>query len=140
MEDVDIGFRLQSAGYRAFLSDKSIVYHVEGATSERFSDFKEYLSLRNNLYLIIKNFPIILLALLSPFIILYQIRTLIVFIRQKKLNLFTKAYVDFLKNIVNIIKKRRLIQKNRRVTVSYILRMMSKEVPFKLVKKFRKKL
>lgn len=58
MEEIDLCWRLQRAGYRiAVLSDVKL-YHVGGGTLQYQSQTKTYLNFRNNLFLLFLNLPL----------------------------------------------------------------------------------
>ena len=60
LEDIDIGYRAKIYGYRNMYCSRAVVYHMGSATSGTgYSDFKVKLSSRNNIYLIVKNMPLI---------------------------------------------------------------------------------
>ncbi|MDR2511547.1 MAG: glycosyltransferase family 2 protein [Bacteroidales bacterium] len=56
-EEIDLCWRLQSAGYQNFYCPTSVVYHVGGGTLPKASPFKNFLNFRNNLFLLYKNLP-----------------------------------------------------------------------------------
>ncbi|MCR4762200.1 MAG: glycosyltransferase family 2 protein [Lachnospiraceae bacterium] len=68
LEDVDLGIRARLAGYRNLYEPTAVVLHSGSASSggKRHSDFKVRLAAGNNLYLLYKNFPPVVLAILSP--------------------------------------------------------------------------
>lgn len=55
MEEIDLCWRAQSAGYRVVCEPKSRVYHVGGASLNSESPFKLYLNFRNSLFMLHKN-------------------------------------------------------------------------------------
>lgn len=55
MEEIDLCWRLKSAGYKIMYQPKSIVYHLGGGTLTYDSPKKVYLNLRNNYWMIRKN-------------------------------------------------------------------------------------
>jgi len=57
MEEIDLCWRLQLAGYKIMAIPKSIVYHVGGGTLPKDSSRKTYLNFRNNFALLFKNLP-----------------------------------------------------------------------------------
>ncbi len=57
MEEVDLCWRLQNAGWRIAYCGQSHVYHVGGGTLSAQSSMKTYLNFRNNLALLFKNLP-----------------------------------------------------------------------------------
>lgn len=56
-EDVDLGFRLQNAGWKCAFIPKSIVHHATGMTSSRMKGFTTYQTLKNQPLLLWKNLP-----------------------------------------------------------------------------------
>lgn len=57
MEEIDLCWRLQRAGYRIRVQPASEVYHIGGGTLRRGSVRKTYLTFRNNLLMLYKNLP-----------------------------------------------------------------------------------
>lgn len=57
MEEIDLCWRFQFAGYRLCYTPESVVYHVGGGALAYDSPFKTYLNFRNNLFLLYKNLP-----------------------------------------------------------------------------------
>ena len=57
MEEIDLCWRLRTAGYRLCIIPESIVYHVGGGVLPYNSPYKTYLNFRNNLFLLYKNLP-----------------------------------------------------------------------------------
>lgn len=78
LEDIDIGYRANIAGYRNVFAPEAKVMHAGSAVSgSRHNAFKVDLSARNSIYLIFKNMPLLQVILNLPFLILgYLIKTL----------------------------------------------------------------
>ena len=57
MEEIDLCWRFQKAGYRVCFLPDSVIYHVGGGTLPYNSPFKTYLNFRNSLFLLYKNLP-----------------------------------------------------------------------------------
>lgn len=57
MEEIDLCWRLRSAGYKLYVNPGASVYHVGGGSLPYGSPFKTYLNFRNSLYLLYKNLP-----------------------------------------------------------------------------------
>lgn len=71
LEDIDIGYRARTYGYRNMYEPKARVLHVGSASSGgRHNRFKVKYSARNNIYLIHKNMPWRQIVLKSPFLLL----------------------------------------------------------------------
>ncbi len=70
LEDVDVGYRARIMGYRNVYEPAAIVYHKgSGATGSRHNDFKVRISARNNMYIIMKNMPILQIIINLPFLL-----------------------------------------------------------------------
>lgn len=57
MEEIDLCWRIQNAGYKLMVEPKSTVYHIGGGTLGAESPHKTYLNFRNNLMMLHKNLP-----------------------------------------------------------------------------------
>ena len=57
-EEIDLCWRLQSAGYSIMCEPASAVYHVGGGTLPKGNMRKVYLNFRNNLLMLMKNLPL----------------------------------------------------------------------------------
>jgi GT2 family glycosyltransferase len=58
MEEVDLCWRIQLAGYKIYSCPSSVVYHVGGGTLSKGSPKKTYLNFRNNKIMLWKNLPL----------------------------------------------------------------------------------
>jgi len=78
LEDVDLGLRLQSAGYHGYYAPRAVVYHHGAATSGgEFSSLAVRLRTRNALLLLLKNMPLQFLLRCLPMLILTQLTWLV---------------------------------------------------------------
>jgi len=66
MEEIDLCWRLQLAGYRIMVCPASEVYHVGGGTLPKGNSRKVYLNFRNNLIMLAKNLPLAKLLWVLP--------------------------------------------------------------------------
>ena len=57
MEEIDLCWRVNNAGYRVVYCPQSVVYHVGGGTLPKSNPFKTQLNFRNNLAMLYKNLP-----------------------------------------------------------------------------------
>lgn len=70
LEDIDIGFRAQIAGYRNIYIPEAVCRHVgSGFSGSRYNSFKIKLSAQNSIYLIYKNMPLLMLLINLPFLL-----------------------------------------------------------------------
>jgi len=58
MEEIDLCWRVQLAGYSVFVCPASVVYHVGGGTLPKGNERKVFLNFRNNLIMLAKNLPL----------------------------------------------------------------------------------
>ena len=102
LEDTDIGYRAQIAGYENWFAPKARVYHIGSATSgSRYNQFKIRYSSRNNIYMIYKNMPMGQIILNLPFLILgFGVK--ILFFMTKG---FGKEYIAGIKNGLSLVKQ-----------------------------------
>lgn len=101
LEDMDISYRARIYGYKNYFCSRAIVYHIGSATSgSRHNDFKVKLTVRNNIFLIYKNMPLLQIIINSPFLLLGILVKYIFFIRKG----LGKSYFEGLKNAFKEIK------------------------------------
>ncbi len=71
LEDLDLGYRARIYGYHNYYEPAAVVYHVGSASSgSKHNAFKVTLSARNNVYLTLKNMPLLQWIVNAPFFIL----------------------------------------------------------------------
>ena len=114
MEEIDLCWRMQRAGYHIYSVGESHVYHLGGGTLDKLSPKKTFLNFRNNLLLLIKNHP-------SKKIILRMLQKLILdgvagikFLLEGKTNHFFavfKAHLSFYANLFKYLKIRKQLKK-----------------------------
>jgi len=66
-EDVDLSWRLQLSGWKCKYVPTAVVYHKYSKSSGPSSLFKVYQGERNRIWIIIKNYPFILLVIAFPY-------------------------------------------------------------------------
>lgn len=70
LEDIDIGYRANIAGYRnVFVPQAKVMHAGSGVSGSRHNAFKVDLSARNSIYLIYKNMPLLQVILNLPFLL-----------------------------------------------------------------------
>lgn len=71
LEDVDVSFRAAIHGYRVLYLPSSKVLHVGSGTSgSKYNAFKVRLAARNNVWLNVKNMPLLMLIVNLPFLLI----------------------------------------------------------------------
>lgn len=106
LEDTDVGYRAQIAGYENWYFPKAEVYHIGSGTSgSRYNLFKVRYSSRNNVYLIYKNMPLVQILLNSPFLISGFLIKWLFFVKKG----FGKEYAAGIKNGLALCKKEKKV-------------------------------
>jgi hypothetical protein len=115
MEEIDLCWRFQKAGYRVSYIPVSVIYHVGGGTLAYSSPFKTYLNFRNSLFVLYKNLPD------KRFNTLMFIRKLLdglaaIFFLLKgspeSVRAVWKAHMDYYKAVPALKEKRKLVNKS----------------------------
>jgi GT2 family glycosyltransferase len=114
MEEIDLCWRFNKAGFRAVYIPVSTVYHVGGGSLAYDSPFKVYLNFRNSLYMLYKNLPdgrlfqILFVRLildgLAAFMFLFKGRP-------GYCKAVLKAHISFYKSIRELRRKRKKVKK-----------------------------
>lgn len=129
VEDVDLGFRLRLAGYKAMCVDEAMVRHVGSATTGgRGSDFSVYYGHRNLVWTYVKNMPGILFWLFLPLHVLLNIITIAVFSSRGQASVILRSKRDALFGLPRAWAKRKQIQEKRNVRVHEIWRVLDKQL------------
>jgi GT2 family glycosyltransferase len=115
MEEIDLCWRFNKAGYRVCYLPDSVIYHVGGGTLSYSSPFKTYLNFRNSLFLLYKNLPddklhiiLFIRRILDGFAAIY-------FLFQGNYKSFISvwnAHMDYYKAIKKLKQKRMLVKKS----------------------------
>lgn len=127
LEDVDLDFRAQLAGYRCLYVPKAVVYHIHAGSMGKTSNFTFYWITRNDLNVLIKNMPLFLLFKYFHRIFFRQIIYTYARILGNKIRpLISGEFSAFLLLPV-MLSKRYQILKGRKVSVSYIDKILFKD-------------
>lgn len=124
-EDVDLGFRIRLNGGKCLYVPEAVVSHVGSASTGRRSDFSVYHGYRNLIWTFVKNMPSPLIWFFLP----VHIATLSFFVVHLSLRgqgtAILRAIRDAVLGMPRMIKKRKTIQKNRKIKPTDLLRVMS---------------
>jgi GT2 family glycosyltransferase len=125
-EDWDVGFRAQLAGYRCVYVPGSVVYHVGSAsTGGQKSALNTRLGAQNGVNVLVKNLPATLTGKTLPFIIAGLIsRLTVTALSPGLLRAYLSGLVGAGRLLPTMLKKRREIQKRRRVSDDYVMRLL----------------
>jgi GT2 family glycosyltransferase len=129
-EDVDLSFRAQLKGYRCLFVPEGIVHHMPSSTLRHDSPVSVYYGHRNLEWVYVKNLPAGLVAMtLFPHVV-YVMGALFFFTATGRGRTFLRSKKDALKGLGRMLRKRRRIQRERRVGGRTILRLMDNEALF----------
>lgn len=126
-EDIDLSFRAKLAGYKCEYVPTAIVYHKVNQTIGAGSDYLLYQARRNLEYTYFKNMPILLLFFTITFHLLYNLITFVQALIVGKIRIYLKAKQDFIAVFNDILKERRKIQRQRKVSLKYLIASFSKD-------------
>jgi GT2 family glycosyltransferase len=139
-EDSDLGVRGRLAGWKTVLVPDAVVYHHYSETGGEYSSFKAYLVERNHAWLVIKAFPFELVVLF-PFFTCYRLILQLYAVLTKKgaiseflnqasfldsVKIVIKGYLEVLRKTPEFIKKRRIIQKSKKISRKELYSLLHK--------------
>jgi len=134
-EDVDLGLRIRLLGFKVYYIPKSIVYHMGSASrSIHKHHFLTFLMERNKLRTFFKTFTVKNILLYAPYVFLMRLVAIIRdILKLDFLNAFSrlKAIVWVFSNFSSIMKKRKKIQKMRRIDDKNLFGIFSEKYLFK---------
>ena len=127
LEDVDLGFRLRLAGFRAIYVPGAVVHHVGSATSGgQHSDFALYHGHRNLVWTYVKNMPGALFWMCLPLHLFLNLVAVLVFAIRGRGKVLLRAKRDAIKGVPKMWAKRRAVQRSRRVPLSSLWGVLDK--------------
>jgi GT2 family glycosyltransferase len=128
MEEIDLCWRINSAGYTVMYNGESTVYHVGGGTLPKSNPRKTYLNFRNGLTLLVKNYSMGQLFTRLPIRILLDLVAAVKFTFSGSVKdgwAVIKAVIYFSTHISTILRKRIKVTKHKSKDVDYILYQQS---------------
>lgn len=128
-EDLDLGFRGRLAGYKFAFASKSIVYHKGSATVGKRTDIGIFFSHRNVLWFTLRCFPILVLFVNLPWIILAQLSTIALYtFKYRRPGIIFRAKLASLKEIRNLLQERSRIQTQVKLSLKEIKSLISPDL------------
>ena len=139
-EDVDLAWRIRSAGFKAYTCPNAVIRHVHSATTGKFSLFKAYYLHRNYFFVIFKNYPTgIMIKTLAWRLLEYFRLVFSIFKKGKKETEFItglgkgkvalailKAWGSVVANGLKILRKRKVIQNKRKMSTGEVKSWLAK--------------
>lgn len=125
VEDVDLGYRLQLAGYPARYVPTAKVLHLGSAFVGKHSDFQLYHGHRNLVWVYVKNMPGVLFWLFLPAHIALNLVTLLLFSLRGQGAVIWRAKRDALRGLPRFWEKRSAIQTSRKASIWKVLALLA---------------
>ncbi|MBE3066711.1 MAG: glycosyltransferase family 2 protein [Chloroflexi bacterium] len=125
-EDVDLGFRLRLQGFRCLYVPDAVVHHIGSATLGVKSDFERYHWQRNFIWSFVQNMPSALLWEALPAHLMANFIFQLHFTLRGRGGVLLKAKMDAMRGLSRALRKRREIQKTRKVSSMELLRIMER--------------
>lgn len=114
-EDVDLGARIQLAGYRCVYVPDAVIYHRGSATAGRIAGTRFYLHMRNALTLFFRYAPVRRLVW-SPVVVAWPFIRAIIDHQPQRLAL--RALRDFIRQLPSVLDTRRQLSTTRRISTA----------------------
>ncbi|MGI8623536.1 MAG: glycosyltransferase family 2 protein [Solirubrobacteraceae bacterium] len=119
-EDVDWGLRAQLAGWTARYEPRAVAYHMGGATTRRTWGYYNALQRRNQVLVVLKDYPGRALARHSVKIALYQAGWVVASAKEGNLRRQLSALGEVAVALPRVVRQRREVQALRRVRIAYL--------------------
>jgi len=119
-EDIDLGLRARLRGIECRYQPEAVGYHVGAATGGAYPELRAGLQFRNAAMIVLKDFPAPLIEANISAIISAQLRALIYLSLREHSRPVFRSWLYLLRQRKSLLKKRRLIQKNRQVSSAQI--------------------
>jgi GT2 family glycosyltransferase len=123
-EDADLNFRARLLGFRCLFVPTAVAYHHVNSSIGSFSHTYVFYGHRNSEYVFWKAMPLALLLLYLPERLLFDAASFLFFLTKGRSVSFVRAKLDFLRNFISLIRKRRTVQKSRVLTTSQVRRIL----------------
>lgn len=125
LDDIDLGLRAHLAGYTGVYTPQAVAYHLGSATlGDAFHPrIAEFLT-RNQLFLLLKDYPAgALCRLLGP-IAIFQLLWLALMIRRGRLTPYLRGMTKALSEVPAMLVKRRRVMRSRRLSSAQFLALL----------------
>lgn len=108
LEDVDLNMRARQLGLRCMYIAGAIVYHIGSATSgSKINALTVRLSTRNNIHVLVKNYPLPTFLRFFPAIAIYQLAWLLLCVKKAMLLPYLAGFYQGLRELPGYLGKRR---------------------------------
>ena len=123
-EDIDLGFRLQLAGYKCLYVPEAVALHCGSAVTGQRSDFSTYYGQRNLSWVYFKNMPAPLFWLVLPLHVLLNFATVLRCMLRGQGGVVIRAKKDSALGLPAMWRKRSEIQRKRKIGSVRLLKVL----------------
>ena len=126
LEDVDFNVRANSRGKKCYYVPAARVFHIGSATTgSKINSFTVRLSTRNNLNLLVKNYPPALFFRFGLALLIYQFFWLVFVVKKKQFPAYMSGVVEFIGNLPLMLKKRKEVLAEGTLTTNELAAIMN---------------
>ena len=139
MEEIDLCWRIQHAGYSLVCLPQSQVYHLGGGTLKTDSPKKIYFNFRNNLFMLVKNLPqkkFKRTIITRLFLDMLSAKIFLLTLKFSHFAAVLKAHFNFYKSIKTLMKKRKEILTTAKI--AEVPNIYKKSIVFKFFRSGKK--
>jgi GT2 family glycosyltransferase len=127
LEDVDWGLRAQLRGFTSRYVPDALAYHMRGATTGSAQKRYRVPQRRNQIWLVVKNYPLAALARHAHAIVLLNLGNAVQDLREGAFSATVEGWWQALIGLPRMLRKRRAIQRRRRVDVERLAAVITPE-------------
>ncbi len=125
LDDVDIALRAQLAGHQGIYTQEAIAWHLGSATlGEAFHPRIAELLTRNQIFLLLKDYPAGAFFRLLGHIVWFQLLWLVLVIRNGRVLPYMRGLAGALRSIPRMMGKRRAIMRTRRISSAQFMALL----------------
>jgi GT2 family glycosyltransferase len=129
-EDVDWAFRAQITGRSCRYVPSAVAYHMGGATiGDDLNEFVQYQLWRNSIWMVAKNYPLAAVVDHARDVVFIQWMRLKWAIDHKRTRLLLRAWRDAARGMPAVLRKRRIIQRQRLAALQDLERVIGVDDP-----------
>jgi GT2 family glycosyltransferase len=127
LEDIDWSLRAQLQRRGSWYEPAAVAYHKRGATTSGSLDRYRPLQRRNQIWLVVKDYPGRLLVRHLPAIVLLNVGLALQDMRQGALRKTLRGWWDALRGLRGVLRKRREVQRARTADARYLATVITPE-------------
>ena len=139
-EDIDLNWRARLRGWKSFFAPNAVVYHKHSETTGLYSPFKAFHTNRNRYFVIIKNYPLFLLPKAIFYLFSGYFHSAFSIAKNKgpsarlveksgiskAVRIIIKGWIDVVKYLPIMLKKRFYIMRNRKISNKEIKKVIER--------------